>query len=373
MMIQSRTYSLLLSGNYYFKTFRTIELLNSCLPKHARSLEITRYSHSLSGILVNETGIPCLNKSAWSMVRSRSSKSVGLSHSKELTTASTFKSSKSSSSSGRTIKHGIKMKVIPIRALQDNYMYLLIDEVTLHAAAVDPVNASAIAHAVSDQGVDLKAILTTHHHYDHAHGNADMLTIFPDLVVYGGDSRVQALTKSVSHGDTIKLGSLSIECLSTPCHTRGHICYYVTSETESGSLGSTANVERAVFTGDTLFIAGCGRFFEGSSDQMDHNLNFILGNLPSDTRVWCGHEYTVTNLKFALTVEPQNMDIKSKLTWAQKKIDQHEPTVPSTIGEEKKINPFMRIRKSQVKKFTGETDDHEVMAVLRHRKNEFQP
>lgn len=316
-----------------------------------------------------------------------------------------------------TIVSPIKMKVYPIRALQDNYMYLLVDEFTKQAAAVDPVNASAMANAVSDHGVDLKCILTTHHHYDHAHGNSDMVTMYPDLVVYGGDPRVQALTKPVSHGEVIKLGTLTIECLSTPCHTRGHICYYVHNEELPGSgiqsfptsssaapasdqtnhgnnnldfpaspppqvsatmaaiSQGTSNtpIERVVFTGDTLFIAGCGRFFEGTSEQMDHNLNFILGGLPNDTRVYCGHEYTVTNLKFALTVEPQNPDIKMKLDWAQSKVAKREPTVPSTIGDEKRINPFMRLNKAQVRKYTREQNDLEVMSVLRQKKNEFVP
>lgn len=256
-------------------------------------------------------------------------------------------------------------------------MYLLVDEATRQAAAVDPVNASAMGSAVQEYGVDLKAILTTHHHYDHAHGNADMLAMFPDITVYGGDSRIQALNKAVSHGDVIRLGTLSIECLSTPCHTRGHVCYYVTAtgetEPQGGASSGHTTTERVVFTGDTLFIAGCGRFFEGSSEQMDHNLNVVLGNLPPDTKVYCGHEYTVNNLKFALSVEPQNTDIKSKLSWAQNKVAKKEPTVPSSIGEEKRINPFMRLKRSQVRKYTGESEDLEVMAVLRHRKNEFQP
>lgn len=270
-----------------------------------------------------------------------------------------------------------KMKIIPIRALQDNYMYLLVDEVTSHAAAIDPVNAGSMASAVHEEGVELKCILTTHHHYDHAHGNADLLSMYPDITVYGGDTRVQAITKQVRHGEKLHLGSLKIECLSTPCHTKGHICYYVTGPTldtsQTGSTNTSTEAERVVFTGDTLFIAGCGRFFEGTPEQMDYNLNTILGSLPPDTRVYCGHEYTITNLKFALQVEPTNTDIKSKLNWALNKVAKREPTIPSTIEEEKKINPFMRIRKAQVKKYTGETDDLEVMTVLRHRKNEFQP
>lgn len=267
----------------------------------------------------------------------------------------------------KSIDSGIKMRVLPIRALQDNYMYLLIDDATRQAAAVDPVNASAMANAVSDQEVELKAIITTHHHYDHANGNSEMLDMFPDLLVYGGDNRVQALNKMVEHGEMIKLGTLNIECLSTPCHTRGHICYYVTLDNSDPS-----DNERVVFTGDTLFIAGCGRFFEGSPEQMDRNLNSVLGNLPENTKVYCGHEYTVANLKFALSVEPQNIDIKSKLAWAQNKVLKREATVPSTIGEEKKINPFMRLKEPQVKKYTGEQDELEVMSMLRHKKNEFR-
>lgn len=272
-------------------------------------------------------------------------------------------------SSLKSLNSGFEMKVIPVRALQDNYMYLLVDDVTKQAAAVDPVNASAISSTVHDLGVELKAILTTHHHYDHAHGNTDMLDMFPNLLVYGGDNRVQALNKLVEHGEVIKLGSLNIECLSTPCHTKGHICYYVTCNNPNSD---PCDNERVVFTGDTLFIAGCGRFFEGSPEQMDRNLNTVLRSLPENTKVYCGHEYTVTNLKFALSVEPQNKDIKSKLVWAQNKVSKREATVPSTIGEEMKINPFMRLREPQVKKYTGEQDDLEVMSVLRHKKNEFK-
>lgn len=316
---------------------------------------------------------------------------------KSIKSNSSLKSIKSiGSSSGPPF---LKMKILPIRALSDNYMYLLIDEVTRHAACIDPVNASAISSAVYDQNAELKAILTTHHHHDHAGGNRDMVKMFPELSVYGGDQRIPELEKKVNHGDIIKLGTLTIECLSTPCHTRGHICYYVTSEPDRQPVDSTTTttgtsttttpgasntsqqqqqqhgqdntIERAVFTGDTLFIAGCGRFFEGTSEQMDHNLNNILGGLPSDTKVYCGHEYTVTNLKFALSVEPANIDIKNKLQWAQNKVTKKEPTVPSSIGEEKKINPFMRIRSPSVKKYAGETDELEVMSVLRQRKNDF--
>ncbi|EFN78964.1 Hydroxyacylglutathione hydrolase, partial [Harpegnathos saltator] len=115
-------------------------------------------------------------------------------------------------------------------------------------------------------------VLTTHHHWDHAGGNAKLLKIFADLMVYGGDDRIQAINQKVTHNDTFNIGNLSVKCLSTPCHTRGHICYYVTG-------GHTP----AVFTGDTLFIGGCGRFFEGTADEMYKALIEVLGSLPEET------------------------------------------------------------------------------------------
>lgn len=350
-----------------FSKTSNISVLSRHNKDHITTLELYR-QHQPRNPLIQQTNYLSMVKLK-SFERPTANKShpltlAGGSHNRTLKSSSSLKSLKSLSS-------GFKMKVLPVKALQDNYMYLLIDEATKQAAAVDPVNASAMANTVSEQGVELKAILTTHHHYDHAHGNADMLSMFPDLTIYGGDNRVQALNKLVINADVIKLGTLSIECLSTPCHTRGHICYYVTCNDQDSASDPSPN-EHVVFTGDTLFIAGCGRFFEGSSEQMDRNLNTVLGNLPDDTKVYCGHEYTVTNLKFALSVEPQNTDIKSKLVWAQNKVSKREPTVPSTIGEEKRINPFMRLKRPQVKKYTGEEEELEVMTVLRQRKNEFQ-
>ena len=151
--------------------------------------------------------------------------------------------------------------------------------------------------------------------------------MLPNLSVYGGDDRIDGLTKKVSHGTELNIGSLSVKCLYTPCHTSGHICYYVTKQDE-------ANGTKAVFTGDTLFLGGCGRFFEGSPDQMNKSLNEILGGLPDDTYVYCGHEYSVANLTFGLHVEPQNQDIINALKNARELREKSppEPTVPSTLG-----------------------------------------
>lgn len=256
------------------------------------------------------------------------------------------------------------MKIELIPALSDNYMYLLIDVESKQAAAVDPVEPLTIVEAARKQEVNLTAILTTHHHWDHASGNNKLVKLLPNLKVYGGDDRVDALTKKVSHSNTFKLGSLNIKCLFTPCHTTGHICYYVTKDGSSEPP--------AVFTGDTLFVAGCGKFFEGSAEQMHRALIDVLGSLPPETRVFCGHEYTVSNLKFARHVEPDNEDVKKKLEWAKEKCSKGEPTIPSTLADEFTYNPFMRVKEKSVQDHVKQTDSIETMRSLRKEKDGFK-
>ncbi|XP_055991226.1 hydroxyacylglutathione hydrolase, mitochondrial isoform X2 [Sorex fumeus] len=201
------------------------------------------------------------------------------------------------------------MRVEILPALTDNYMYLIIDEDTREAAVVDPVQPQKVIQTARKQGVKLTTVLTTHHHWDHAGGNDKLVKLAPGLKVYGGDERVGALTHRATHLSTLQVGSLHIKCLATPCHTSGHICYFVSKPGTSEPP--------AVFTGDTLFVAGCGKFFEGTADEMCKALLEVLGRLPPDTRVYCGHEYTVSNLKFARHVEPQNTAVQEKLAWAK--------------------------------------------------------
>ncbi|XP_071963967.1 hydroxyacylglutathione hydrolase, mitochondrial-like isoform X2 [Antedon mediterranea] len=256
------------------------------------------------------------------------------------------------------------MRVRLLPALQDNYMYLLVDEESNEAAIVDPVEPEKVVEAVKQEGVKLTSVLTTHHHWDHSGGNEKLVSLQQGLNVYGGDDRIPALTNKVSHDDKFKVGSLNIQCLFTPCHTSGHICFYVT-----GQDGQ----DPAVFTGDTLFIAGCGKFFEGQPDQMYNALINVLSNLPDETKVYCGHEYTVSNLRFAEHVEPSNFDIKEKMSWAQVQRSKDTPTIPSTIGEEKKYNPFMRVRVKSVQDHVGQSEGIATMGALRTEKDGFKP
>ncbi|XP_067648717.1 hydroxyacylglutathione hydrolase, mitochondrial-like isoform X2 [Haliotis asinina] len=256
------------------------------------------------------------------------------------------------------------MRVRLIPALEDNYMYLLIDEDTKQCAAVDPVEPEKIISAVKEEGVLLNAVLTTHHHWDHAGGNEKLIALVGRKTIYGGDDRIGGLTNKVKQGDEFKIGSLKVRCLFTPCHTSGHICYLVT-----GKEGEAP----AVFTGDTLFHGGCGKFFEGTAEQMHKALIKILSALPQQTKVYCGHEYTVSNLKYAAHVEPASKAVASRLAWAQSQRAKGEATVPSTIGEEMLINPFMRVSEASVQTHCKETDSVKVMAFLRNEKNQFRP
>eukprot|EP01119_Soliformovum_irregulare_P016388 TRINITY_DN4725_c0_g1_i1.p1 TRINITY_DN4725_c0_g1~~TRINITY_DN4725_c0_g1_i1.p1 ORF type:complete len:258 (-),score=55.11 TRINITY_DN4725_c0_g1_i1:35-808(-) len=256
------------------------------------------------------------------------------------------------------------MKVVEVPVLSDNYAYLLIDTNQKVAAAVDPAGPAQVLAAAEKEGVKIVSILTTHHHADHAGGNAKLLEKVPDIPVYGGDDRITAINSKVKDQDTLKVGDLSVKVHFTPCHTSGHVLYEATTGSEPGAL----------FTGDTLFIGGCGRFFEGTADQMNHALNEVIASLPDETRVYCGHEYTEANLKFAVSVEPNNDALNAKYKWAKSQRENSLPTVPSTVGEEKTFNPFMRVNVASIKEALGmpQGDVNSVMQELRDRKNNFK-
>ncbi|KAK3552261.1 hypothetical protein QTP86_006080 [Hemibagrus guttatus] len=256
------------------------------------------------------------------------------------------------------------MRVKVISILEDNYMYLVIDEQSKEAIAVDPAVPHRLLEILKREGVTLTAVLTTHHHWDHARGNGALLKDLPELQVYGGDERITGLTHKVTNGQELKFNTINVRCLFTPCHTSGHMCYFLWEDNCPDSP--------AVFTGDTLFVGGCGKFFEGTAEQMYHNLTEVLGTLPQDTKVFCGHEYTIKNLKFAMLVEPENERVKEKLSWARARDDDDKPTVPSTLLEEFEYNPFLRLSEESVQKFTGKSDPIEVLRVLRKEKDNFK-
>jgi len=224
------------------------------------------------------------------------------------------------------------VEIVPVPQLSDNYAYLLTDGETGDAAVVDCAEAAPVLEEVRRRGVRLVAVLATHHHFDHVGGNADLLHAVPGLRVYGSADdapRIPGITHRVRDGDPVEVGRLHGRVILIPAHTSGHVAYYFPAE-------------RAVFTGDTLFAGGCGRLFEGDAAQMMRSLG-RLSALPDPTRVYCGHEYTEKNLRFAAELEPGNRALSEKLGRVQAMRREGKATVPSTIAEEKATNPFLRI------------------------------
>jgi len=255
------------------------------------------------------------------------------------------------------------MKVVPIPQLSDNYAYLIVDPATKDAAIVDCAEPAPILDTVAREGVHLISILPTHHHYDHVGGNEELLASLPDLVVYGYDDRVPGITTRVHEGDSIKIGNLAAQVIFIPAHTTGHIAYYFEKE-------------QAVFTGDTLFAGGCGRLFEGDAAMMIQSLG-KLRDLPAATKVYFGHEYTESNLDFALTLEPHNRALREKRQWAADQIAHGSYTTPTTIASEQETNPFFRwqsaeLRQTLAHQFPGlAMEDVAVFAKTRELKDNF--
>lgn len=255
----------------------------------------------------------------------------------------------------------MRVHILPV--LLNNYSYLLVDEKTNECAVVDPVEPEKVIDIIKRENLQLKYILTTHHHWDHSGGNHAVTRAFRGVQVLGRDMMIPQLTRKVNPGENFLIGTMTFECLLTPCHTAGHICYFFPGDENEPGL---------VFTGDTLFVAGCGSFFEGEAKDMYHSLINILSRLPPDTKVFCGHEYTLDNLEYALSVEPDNKDLHEKLAWALNQRKGDLPTVPSTIGEEMRINPFMRVREETVMRHARSKDPIQTMEILRNEKNKFR-
>jgi len=256
------------------------------------------------------------------------------------------------------------MRILPIPVLSDNYSYLIIDDANKIAAVVDPAEPEKVIKAAEKEGVTIQMVLTTHHHWDHAGGNEQFKKLQPQSKIIGGDDRIACLDQKVTEGTILQIGGLKIEVLFTPCHTTGHVLYFVKDETTV----ATQQQPPALFSGDTLFIAGCGRFFEGTAEQMFKALCVSIARLPTETHVYCGHEYTVKNLEFVLHVDPENQAAQQKFEWAKQCRSKNEFTIPSTLAEELTYNPFMRVNQPKFLEKMGYDDPIKLMSYLRKRK-----
>lgn len=262
-----------------------------------------------------------------------------------------------------SLSRSVDVHVVPI--LSDNFSYLLHDKKANVAAVVDPAEPEKLTSLAESLSARITTALITHHHWDHAGGNTQLASMVPGVEIVGSAyETAEGVNIKLESGDKKQINGseLLVTALRTPCHTMGHLCFKTHTE------------KPAVFTGDTLFVGGCGKFFEGDAKDMDRSLNSVLSSLPSETLVFCGHEYTVSNLKFAHSVEPNNIRIKEKLDWAKYTVKSGGCTVPSTIGDEKKSNPFMRARLPEMAKILGMEgrDSSDIVKELRERKNSFR-
>ena len=254
-----------------------------------------------------------------------------------------------------------KFEVVPLRAFSDNYIWTIRD--ATHAAVVDPGDETPVLEYLAKEKLQLAAILNTHHHPDHVGGNEDLLKHAKVPVFGPHDDRIPEVTQRLKDGEKFRLPHFDIEfeVFEIPGHTRSHIAFY------GGGM---------LFCGDTLFAAGCGKLFEGTPQQMHVSLG-KLARLPDATKVYCGHEYTLSNIRFAKAAEPDNAALLAFEARAQKLRDQDLPTLPTDIGQEKATNPFLRVAEPKVietaSRFAGKTlkDPAAVLGAIREWKNKF--
>ncbi|KAI6177060.1 Hydroxyacylglutathione hydrolase-like protein [Aphelenchoides bicaudatus] len=255
------------------------------------------------------------------------------------------------------------MKVVVEKVLADNYMYYVVND-HKEAYVVDLGDASKIGEVEKREDFEVKAALITHHHWDHSAGAVDFAKEKPKAEIYGQDkARIPNLTTEVTDKQIIQWGDIAIQCFSTPGHTTSHVCYY---------LQDSKNNQKALFTGDTLFLSGCGKFFECKASVMFNTLNRLLEVVDDETNMYFGHEYSVTNLKFAKQVDPHNKSVSEKLDECKQLLGANKPTCPSKWSEEKLYNPFLRVTKSAIKESMEATDPIDVLEKLREAKDNFK-
>ena len=252
-----------------------------------------------------------------------------------------------------------ELEVHQFPCLSDNYGVILRDPASGAVATIDVPDAAAVRNALGEKGWSLTHILVTHHHWDHTQGVEEIKRETGAKVIgpAGEADKIPGLDSAVGDGETFRFGEYDVEVTATPGHTAGHIILHIPA----------ANV---AFVGDTLFAMGCGRVNEGSMDQMWESVSKVSA-LPEQTALYCGHEYTVANARFALTVDPGNDALKARAKHVEALRADGKPTLPTSVGEERATNPFLRAADPAIREHLGMTDatDSAVFAEIRERKN----
>ena len=248
-----------------------------------------------------------------------------------------------------------------ISALSDNYIYLLHNDKVNITSVIDPGEAGPVIRVLKDRNWNLDQIINTHHHNDHTGGNAELKKKWGSELIapsYEKD-RISNVDTFVSHDDIISIAGVDAKVIHTPGHTLGHVCFYIPEQ-------------KCLFSGDTMFYLGCGRVFEGTMKQMWNSL-LELKLLPDDTLVYCGHEYTLSNAKFANHIDPNNQLLKQAYTDINNKIRKKIPTIPFLLGKEKQINPFLRADESSFTSSIGLNINNPIVSFgeMRLQKDKF--
>ncbi len=250
--------------------------------------------------------------------------------------------------------HKLQIHMFP--CLEDNYGFLLHDPVSGATATVDTPDVTAILKALADRNWKLTHIFNTHHHWDHAGGNLELKQVTGCRIAgpHAEASRIPGIDIHLQEGDRIQLGNFTARIYDTPGHTSGHIIYHFESE-------------KTAFVGDTLFAMGCGRLFEGTAEQMWNSLQKIM-QWPEETELYCAHEYTLNNARFALTVDPDNQELLKRYREIEKLRNQQLPTIPTILKKEKLTNPFLRPTDVHIRKHLNMTGSSDVEVFTRIRK-----
>ena len=235
------------------------------------------------------------------------------------------------------------LKISPINAFSDNYIWLI--QTNEGNTLVDPGDSKPIISTIDKLGITIDDILITHHHFDHIGGLESLKPLIKGSVIGPKNNVIDLLDKHVGEGDVIESIGLQFSVFEVPGHTLDHIAFYSESEKE------------VLFCGDTIFSGGCGRVFEGTFEQMNHSLEKLM-NLPSKTEIYCAHEYTLSNLQFALMAEPDNVDLKEYELNSKNKRERNIPTIPTTLGQELQINPFLRVAETSLREAISDKLDH---------------